>query len=110
MIDRLRGHPIQETRGQWYYADTEQPTAGNRRNCALCQIPDTPEGHDPCLGTIPGVTNACCGHGDPVAAYIQLETGSHAQGMEALRAFKILKIGPTNPAGSPNQSKSDNDE
>lgn len=31
--------------------------------CRHCQMERTPEGHDPCLGTLPGVQYACCGHG-----------------------------------------------
>ncbi len=31
--------------------------------CSHCHLLPTPEGHDACLGTLPGVWNACCGHG-----------------------------------------------
>jgi hypothetical protein len=31
--------------------------------CPVCKLERTPEGHDPCLGTLPGVKFACCGHG-----------------------------------------------
>jgi hypothetical protein len=31
--------------------------------CYACGERQTPEGHDPCLGTLPGVKFACCGHG-----------------------------------------------
>jgi hypothetical protein len=32
--------------------------------CRPCKQPRTPEGHDPCLGHIPGeILSACCGHG-----------------------------------------------
>jgi len=32
----------------------------------------TDEGHDGCLGTLPGpIMNACCGHGNWKIAYIQ---------------------------------------
>ncbi len=43
--------------------------------CDHCGLPDTPEGHDACLGTIPGAMNACCGHGDVKCAYIQYQAG-----------------------------------
>ena len=33
------------------------------RRCPACLKPRTIEGHDPCLGTLPGVKFACCGHG-----------------------------------------------
>lgn len=30
---------------------------------------------DPCLGELPGVLGACCGHGDPKVAYVTFENG-----------------------------------
>jgi hypothetical protein len=42
--------------------------------CTRCQKPPTREGHDQCLGRLPGVTAACCGHGvEP--GYIQFRNG-----------------------------------
>lgn len=35
----------------------------SRRPCPQCHQLPTPEGHDACLGYIPGVLHACCGHG-----------------------------------------------
>jgi hypothetical protein len=29
-----------------------------------------PDGPDACLGLLPAVRNACCGHGDPNEAYV----------------------------------------
>jgi hypothetical protein len=31
--------------------------------CGLCCCERLPDGCDPCLGKLPGVANACCGHG-----------------------------------------------
>jgi hypothetical protein len=45
----------------------------------------TPEGHDGCLGTLPGVMNACCGHGDPRDTFVQFIGGSRIHGLEAIR-------------------------
>lgn len=42
--------------------------------CGRCQQERTPERHDPCLGTLPGVAFACCGHGR-VDGYIYFENG-----------------------------------
>lgn len=41
------------------------------RKCAACGV-DQPreEAPDPCLGYLPGVTNACCGHGYRAFAYV----------------------------------------
>jgi hypothetical protein len=38
-----------------------RPTA--KRPCAVCHRLRTPEGHDPCIANLPGVIQACCGHG-----------------------------------------------
>lgn len=37
--------------------------------CDHCQRWN-PEGPDICLGYLDGVSHACCGHGDPVRAYV----------------------------------------
>ncbi len=37
--------------------------------CPKCEQ-DCPEGPDPCLGLIPGVAHACCGHGNVTKAYV----------------------------------------
>ena len=74
----LRGNAITEIDGIWYYLDTKKPTVGglSERPCGRCGKLRTAEGHDACLGTLPGIINACCGHGDPDAAYLQLQDGS----------------------------------
>lgn len=60
-----RGWKIIRKGGAWVYADTGEPCwgASDRRPCARCGQEPTPEGHDACLGTLPGVAAACCGHG-----------------------------------------------
>lgn len=80
---RLRGHQIYDDGDQWRYVTDEVPTAGNRRNCAECNKSDTIDGHDACLGTLPGVSNACCGHGEVDMAYIQWSDGSCTRGFDA---------------------------
>ncbi len=71
---KWRGHAIVFSKGAWLYADTLQSvTRDSDRDCGHCGKPQTPEGHDGCLGTIPGVVNACCGHGDKAAAYVQYQ-------------------------------------
>lgn len=72
--DSHRGHAIRLVGGVWLYSDTSQPVAENPdRVCGRCGVPNTPEGHDACIGTVPGAMNVCCGHGDPTAAYVQLD-------------------------------------
>lgn len=75
--DYHRGHRIQSRHfGEWYYAADGVPVPDDPdRPCGHCGRPNTPEGHDACLGTLPGVRNACCGHGLPGRAYIQFQNG-----------------------------------
>lgn len=59
----MRGYEIVTFDGHtWVYADDGSP-ADDSRPCIKCGRVPTPEGHDACLGTIPGVKFACCGHG-----------------------------------------------
>lgn len=52
--------------------------------CAKCSREYKPgEEPDPCLGTIPGVVGACCGHGNRSKAYVQFEDGM------TFRGFKV---------------------
>lgn len=71
-----RGHAVvwdSSTNG-WLYADTGESIRDKRRPCAHCESNDVKD-HDVCLGTLPGVANACCGHGDRSRAYIQFTNG-----------------------------------
>lgn len=61
-----------------------QTTIGNERSCGNCGKENTKEGHDGCIGTIPNIMNACCGHGDTDGAYIQYWDKSIIRGKEAL--------------------------
>jgi hypothetical protein len=79
-----RGHPIESAPVGWIYSDTGEPTVGSRRPCGRCHRPPTSEGHDACLGTLAGVMNACCGHGNTEAAYVQMNNGSARRGKAAL--------------------------
>lgn len=69
--------------------------------CGLCGKPRTPEGHDACIGTMPGVANACCGHGDTPCAYVQYWNEEYAddpnkhciRGQKALDAIAAHRKG-----------------
>jgi hypothetical protein len=50
----------------------------------------TPKGHDPCLANLPGVVNACCGHG-VCFPYATLKNGFCLTGR--LLAFYLAKVG-----------------
>jgi len=44
-----------------------------KENCKHCGLNRTEQGHDGCIGTLKGVMNACCGHGQDSAAYVQFD-------------------------------------
>ena len=42
--------------------------------CDECRSNPTAEGHDACIGTLPNIMNACCGHGGLNEPYVQFYT------------------------------------
>lgn len=92
--DKFRGHEIAWRGKVCVFVDTGDGVAEawEALPCGHCLQHNTPEGHDACLGTIPGAINACCGHGVVSEAYIQFEDGSRISGVDAL-AF-ARKIAP----------------
>jgi hypothetical protein len=84
-----RGHTITQKGSNFIYADTLQPVSQNiNRDCGFCNLPNTEEGHDGCLGILPEVMNACCGHGNTLVAYIQYKDGTCIYGEAAIAVFK----------------------
>jgi len=59
--------------------------------CKHCGNYKTYEGHDGCLGELIGITNACCGHGNPNIAYVQFLDGTIINGNDAITIQNILK-------------------
>ena len=57
-----RGHAIRYMSGRWIYADTGA-VYDDSRPCVRCGRMPLSDGEDACLGHIPGVASACCGHG-----------------------------------------------
>lgn len=56
--------------------------------CAKCQQEYKPGLEpDPCLGELPGVEGACCGHGVRSKAYVQFEDGL------TFRGFRVEHYG-----------------
>jgi hypothetical protein len=45
--------------------------------------------HDACLGRLPGVSAACCGHGRDDEAYIRFNDGTELRGSEAVELRSI---------------------
>lgn len=88
-VDHWRGHPIYWDGRYWRYQDTGDCVRAVDRPCGVCGQERTLEGHDPCLGTLPGVVNACCGHGKEAEAYIQFDDGSEVRGLDAVRRMRV---------------------
>ena len=59
------------------------------RICDRCDKEVPNEGPDPCIGNLPGVSNACCGHGDPAKAYVQFTNGIVLRGFYKIEPDKI---------------------
>lgn len=50
-----------------------------------------------CVINLPGVTNACCGHGDPGASYIQFSNGVTIRGFDQIDgqwSRRVLDVEP----------------
>jgi hypothetical protein len=87
-----RGHRIVRRDGTWIYADNERPVSADPyRDCGHCGRAATAEGHDGCLGTLPGVANACCGHGAENDAYLVRDDGDRLQGIHAVAELAWLR-------------------
>ena len=83
-----RGHRIE---CRWFYADTHAAVADDpSRPCGHCGMASTAEGHDGCLGTLPGAMNACCGHGSAREAYVQFR-GWSLRGRLAVLVQAVLR-------------------
>jgi hypothetical protein len=90
----LRGNPIIWRDGEYVYEDTGERTVDGweTRPCGHCGKPFTAEGHDGCLGTLPFLMNACCGHGIRREAYVQFWGGKSVHRGCAVVILKLLKL------------------
>jgi len=93
VTSQFRGHVIEFIDNEWVYRDTKKSTAETykERECGHCGLHYTEEGHDGCLGTLKGIMNACCGHGQDEDAYVQFMDGSGVRGEDAVTMLNILK-------------------
>ena len=72
------------------------------RVCKACRAPAAPEYGvpDPCLGTLPNVQNACCGHGSRGSCYVVVikrdKTGTYLLRGDRARA-KMIKLNGNPP-------------
>ncbi len=84
-----RGNSISNETGNWRYSDGILVAEDKERKCGSCDLEQTQEGHDGCLGTLGrGVVNACCGHGERATAYVQFESGVILRGINAIEMFR----------------------
>jgi hypothetical protein len=60
---------------------------GEPGHCSHCGA-DMPTGPDACIGMLPGVKEACCGHGKTGNAYVTLDDGTVLYGTDALRYMR----------------------
>lgn len=86
----IRGYEIKfdPDKRAWIFVDTGakiKQDGKEYRPCKKCGQPPTKEEHDFCIKNLPGVINACCGHGVE-DGYIQFENGIIIRGK-----FKIEK-------------------
>lgn len=90
---KYRGHEIEYVNGKWIYSDTKESVelTHQTRTCGYCGKYYTKEGHDGCLGALPGLMNACCGHGQENEAYVQFLDKSVIRGKDAIIILNILK-------------------
>jgi hypothetical protein len=83
-------HELGISQAQVYWRnwpDTETP-------CGICGLARPESGVDPCLGFIPGVLHACCGHGADTLAYFMRSDRHTVWAFDALDWFDVLGIGP----------------
>ena len=91
-----RGHKIHSSPSEnWYFTETGQRVSDNPDiQCKHCDKPNHPNGHDGCLGELPFVNNACCGHGELGMTYVQFKGKNLycVRGWKASVIQKILKL------------------
>ena len=93
MKPQVRGCDIKEVDGAWHFCDTNELVSETWEDkvCGYCDKEPTKEGHDGCLGTLPGVMNACCGHGQKRLAYVQFLDRSVIRHESAIIIMNELK-------------------
>jgi hypothetical protein len=95
----FRGHPVICLAGEAgeRYADdltltVDEAGQSVERPCVLCGLRAAPDGPDPCLGLLPEVRAACCGHGVD-EAYVVVSHGT-VRRQQALDYFAHYGVGP----------------
>src|ERR1700747_2067346 len=68
----MTGQPISKPPLPFYKIEFNCFDAEDR--CLKCKLVRNPDGSDSCLGRLPGVVSACCGHGHHMG-YIGFDSG-----------------------------------
>ena len=93
MSRKFRGNDIELINGKYVFSDTKELISETykQKTCGNCGRHYTAEGHDGCLGTLKGIMNACCGHGNVNEAYVQFLDGYCVRKEDAIIILEILK-------------------
>lgn len=82
----------------WRWQDTNEPAhgwGGEPRRCPECDELPTAEGDDPCIGHIPGVYSACCGHGIEAGQILWVHAhGSNLRRARRERGLSLRDVAP----------------
>lgn len=99
-----RGNPVyyDSTRKTWRYIDDGLPVDQywKMKSCGKCGEYRSILGHDPCIANLPGVRNACCGHGIESDAYVIFEDDRRLKGADAIAFFEKHSTKDTCPLTS----------
>jgi len=90
---KSNGYDIEFIESEWIYSDNKISLSVARpcNNCGKHTIKDGKEEYDSCIGRLPGVKNACCGHGNIYETYVQLLDNTLIKGADAKILQDILK-------------------
>ena len=92
----FRGHKVIWNGKQWLYEDNNKPKptfhyGGKIRPCVKCGKVFPLDEADSCLGILPGVDDACCGHGISSESYIKFKNGTIIRGFEKIEQQTKIK-------------------
>lgn len=89
-----KGHTIYYDGTKWCWVDSEEglDPVPEMIPCAHCGLESRQYEPDPCLGVLPGVANACCGHGNSKDAYVQFLNGVIIRGFDRLDHVDPVRI------------------
>lgn len=86
---KIMGSDVKFNGDFWVYAESGEKASNSNASCVSCGL-KSDNGHDPCIRSLPGVANACCGHGVASDAYVQLVGGETYRGDEAMVVIKEI--------------------